>query len=107
MIEITNVQIAGVEAAVRGMRNPLNSWSNSDSGYCKPGAGIECTKCAATDCDHVNIPYGSLQVGKKDHELMLKLARAGSTHAKYRRMIMVYADIRAPLYWSPLVKLDT
>lgn len=98
MIKIENVEIMGWEHVIRGMRNPMNSWEKSDSGICKGGDdGIGCRNCAAYDCEHT---YDhSWQLGKADHELMMRLATGGPTHAKYRRMITVYMDITAPLYW--------
>lgn len=98
MIKIENVEIMGWEHVIRGMRNPMNSWEKSDSGICKGGDdGIRCRNCAAYDCEHT---YDhSWQLGKADHELMMRLAAGGPTHAKYRRMIIVYMDITAPLYW--------
>ena len=98
MIKIENIEVTGWEAAIRGMRNPMNSWDKSDSGICKGGDdGIGCENCAAYDCGHT---YDhSWQLGKADHELMMKLAAGGPVHAKYRRMITVYLDITAPLYW--------
>lgn len=78
MIQIENVKISGWDAAIRGMRNPMNSWDRSDSLF-------------------VNDNYS--EVGEADLELMAKLAKGGSTHAKYRRMIVVTMDITAPLYW--------
>lgn len=80
MIKIENVEITGWEAAVRGMRNPMNSWDKSDSGYS-------------------SVAYDGYAIGPNDHKLMMKLAKGGSVHAKYRRMITVYCDILAPLYW--------
>lgn len=80
MIKIENVEVAGWESAIRGMRNPMNSWDKSDSGYS-------------------SIAYDSYSIGPNDHALMMKLAKAGSVHAKYRRMIVVYMDILAPEYW--------
>lgn len=77
MIKIEKVSIHGTEEAIRGMRNPKNSWERSDSGT--DGTGF--------------------QVGQNDHDLMMRLAAGGPVHAKYRRMIAVYADITAPLYW--------
>lgn len=77
----------------------MNSWDKSDSGICKGGDdGIGCENCANYDsCDHT---YDhSWQLGKEDHNLMMRLATGGPTHAKYRRMITVYVDITAPLYW--------
>ena len=99
MIKIENVEVMGWEHAIRGMRNPMNSWEKSDSGICKGGeSGIGCENCANYDsCEHT---YDhSWQLGKADHDLMMRLASGGPTHAKYRRMIAVYADITAPLYW--------
>lgn len=81
MIKIENVEVHGWEAAIRGMRNPHNSWDRIDSGYDWKGS------------------TGNYVVGPNDHDLMMRLARAWSEHAKYRRMIVVYADITAPLYW--------
>jgi hypothetical protein len=83
MIKIENTEVVGWESAIRGMRNPMNSWDKSDSDF-KPLA----TKDESVWC-----------IGNKDYALMKKLAEAGSVHAKYRRMIVVYADITAPLYW--------
>lgn len=98
MIKIENVEIMGWEHVIRGMRNPMNSWEKSDSGICKGGDdGIGCRNCAAYDCEHTYDQ--SWQLGKVDHELMMRLAAGGPTHAKYRRMITVYMDITAPLYW--------
>jgi len=99
MIKIEHSEVVGWEHAIRGMRNPMNSWEKSDSGICKGGDdGIGCENCANYDsCDHT---YDhSWQLGKADHDLMMRLSAGGSTHAKYRRMITVYADITAPLYW--------
>lgn len=77
MIKFEHTEIFGLEHAIRGMRNPLNSWDKSDSYH--DGEGYI--------------------VGENDYNLMLKLAKAGSSHSKYRRMIVVYTDITAPLYW--------
>ena len=77
MIEIKTLEVCGFQPAIIGMRNPMNSWAKSDSsseltGYC---------------------------VGKNDHDLMMRLRNAGTDHRKFMRMITVYADITAPLYW--------
>lgn len=98
MILIEKTEVVGFEPAIRGMRNPMNSWDKSDSGICKGGDnGIGCSNCAAFDCEHT---YDhSFQIGKNDHELMMKLVKGGPVHAKFRRMIAVYVDITAPLYW--------
>lgn len=81
MIEIEYYEIVGWEHAIRGMRNPLNSWKKSDSYW-----------------DWPEYP-DRFVIGPNDLELMKKLAKAGSSHRKYLRMITVYLDITAPLYW--------
>ena len=85
MLKIENVQIAGWEAAIRGMRNPKNSWERMDSGW-----------DGTFNYYNGNPGY---KVGENDHQLMMNLAKGGPVHAKYRRMITVYVDITAPLYW--------
>ena len=82
MIKIENTEVLGFDAAIRGMRNPMNSWSRKDSGK-------------QLNDQHL-MEY---EVGPNDHDLMMRLASAGPVHAKYRRMIVVYVDITAPLYW--------
>lgn len=98
MIKIENCEVTGWDHVICGMRNPMNSWDKADSGICKGGDdGVGCDNCADCGCDHT---YDhSWQLGKADHELMMKLAKAGSVHGKFRRMIAVYVDITAPLYW--------
>ena len=94
MIKIENYEVIGWEHAIRGMRNPMNSWEKSDSIFCKR---TECSACEfKDDCKKETLDY---DIGINDHELMTKLAKAGSVHAKYRRMITVYVDITAPLYF--------
>ncbi len=103
MIKIENVSTAGFEPAVRGMRNPMNSWERSDSQLCKSGDGFEdCRVGVHGDCPRGDEDYFKEDifcVGKNDFELMQRLARAGTDHRKFMRMIVVYADITAPLYW--------
>ena len=79
MIKIEHTHVSGWEAAVRGMRNPMNSWDRSDS-----------------ESDPIT---NGFYLGNNDLDLMKRLAKGGSVHAKYRRMIMVSCDITAPLYW--------
>lgn len=95
MIKIENVDICGLEPAIRGMRNPMNSWEKSDSGIgCQSGTCEECNfKPEYCGCATV---YAA---GPNDFDLMQRLAKGGPVHAKYRRMITVYLDITAPLYW--------
>lgn len=98
MLKIENFEVSGWGHAIRGMRNPMNSWCKSDSGICKGGDdGIGCSNCAAFDCKHTY--DNSFQLGKNDYELMMKLYKAGADHRKFMRMIVVYLDITAPLYW--------
>lgn len=98
MIKIENVDIYGWEAAIRGMRNPKNSWDKSDSKMINavlrakeisPGV----SESYYTPCE----PY--FKVGPNDYKLMKTLADAGPVHGKYRRMITVTVDITAPFYW--------
>lgn len=99
MIKIENTQVVGLEAAIRGMRNPMNSWEKSDSLTCRD---IPCEECPyAVDGDLCKRQSTStiVKVGPNDHDLMLRLAKQGPVHGKFRRMIAVYVDITAPLYW--------
>jgi len=83
MIKIEKAEVAGIEPALRAMRNPLDSWDKSDS-------GIRYTGIDETPEFHV---------GEADMELALRLVRAGTDHSKFMRMIVVYCDVTAPLYW--------
>ena len=110
MIDISNLSVYGFEEAIRGMRNPKNSWDRSDSDY-RPILASKCDDCelfkkcefdACNECETHKIltsnPNGYL-VGPNDLDLMKRLARGGPVHAKYRRYITVYVDINAPLYF--------
>lgn len=102
MIKIEKVSIYGLEEAIRGMRNPMNSWAKSDS--VKVESCTECTDSCAlkklNKCEECDLTSEvGIIVGANDYDLMMKLAAGGPTHAKYRRMITVYLDITAPLYW--------
>lgn len=92
MLEITEIEVDGFKAAIRGMRNAMNSWDKSDSEWCHPVRGSRCEE----QCTNIGCP---LCIGENDHDLMMKLAKAGSDHAKYRRFINVTMDVVAPLYW--------
>lgn len=101
MIRIENTGVYGFEAAIRGMRNPMNSWENSDS-FCVPNFD-NCGMCPDRGkCSFIfeqdGKPYRS-GIGPNDLELMKKLAAAGTDHGKFLRMIIVTLDIVAPLYW--------
>ena len=97
MIAFENISVVGWEPAIRGMRNPMNSWEKSDSIF----RGID-TDAYMLNGDTFPWPScepGDIIIGENDLALMKKLAAAGSDHAKFRRMIVVYMDITAPLYW--------
>lgn len=102
MIQITNIETYGWEAAIRGMRNPMNSWEKSDSKPCYILKDLTLKnyeyRCAGCKNEFTTRPR-CLLIGPEDFKLMLKLAKAGSDHAKYRRMIGVTMNILAPLYW--------
>ena len=90
MILIDNVDVYGWESAIRGMRNPMNSWDKSDTVYGTYWGEIDNHKCFDSD---------GFCIGKNDLELMKKLVGAGTDHSKFMRMINVTLDITAPLYW--------
>ena len=79
MINIELLEMSGIGSAINGMRNPMNSWGKGDSYYVWPD-----------DTE--------FYIGPNDHDLMMKLRNAGTDHRKFMRMIVVYADITAPLY---------
>lgn len=97
MINIENIDVYGWEAAIRGMRNPMNSWDKSDSWYgCRRGdyGRIDaefCREKCRCDCEFC--------IGLNDMKLMKSLVKAGTDHRKFLRMINVTMDITAPLYW--------
>lgn len=97
MIEIENTEIYGWESAIRGMRNPMNSWNKSDSWYgCRSGdyghtESSLCNKKCRCDCQFC--------IGQNDMKLMKQLVSAGTDHSKFMRMITVTCDIVAPMYW--------
>ena len=99
MIKLENTQETGWEAAIRGLRNPKNSWDRSDSTFFGEGYGG-----VHGACDNIaTFPSELLQVGNNDFDLMEKLAKGGPVHAKYRRMIVVYVDITAPTFvWAEM-----
>lgn len=96
MIKVENINTWGFEAAIRGMRNPLNSWDKSDSDY---GCEIDlCDKCI-NSYNNCEAAYKYYVIGDADVALMQKLFKGGSEHRKYLRQIFVSMDIVAPLYW--------
>lgn len=84
MIKIEKTDVVGWEAAIRGMRNPLNSWDKSDSSAYNRNLG--------------SCPW-EFAIGPNDLDLMKRLRKAGPDHRKFMRMITVYVDVTAPLYW--------
>lgn len=96
-LKLENTEVIGWEHAIRGMRNPKNSWERSDSWFYDDQDGLYNIIGNFNDCvpDHIEDAY----IGPNDHDLMMRLAKGGPVHAKYRRMIAVYVDITAPLYW--------
>lgn len=89
MLKVENVEVLGWGHAIRGMRNPKNSWAKSDSGpECPYGKEKCCGECQQNFC-----------IGPNDKQLMMALRNAGTDHRKFMRMITVYLDITAPLYW--------
>lgn len=89
------------EIIIEGMRNPMNSWHNSDSTICSGWDGFEdCTTSITGVCPrHEDFHHDIFCMGENDHRLMMQLAKGGAVHAKYRRMIPVFLTINAPLYW--------
>lgn len=98
MLKIENTEVVGLEAAVRGMRNPLNSWEKSDSGFgCGNDNEYFCDNCSSSfHCTSLKKTYN---IGPNDLDLMTRLRNAGTDHRKFMRMITAYLDITAPLYW--------
>lgn len=94
MIKFENTEVLGWESAIRGMRNPMNSWEKSDSGW-SPDWPRDNYIFVDEDTDD----YYELAIGPNDQKLMTALRNAGTDHRKFMRMITVYVDITAPLYW--------
>ncbi len=82
MIKIENTEVFGFEAAIRGARNPMNSWARSDSGFETTASGEKV-----------------YHLGDNDKDLMTRLVKAGNEHRKFMRQIVIWTDITAPLYW--------
>lgn len=107
MLKLEKTEVMGWEAAIRGMRNPMNSWDQSDSFICREEAEMtneeleaKCGKCPrdTTTCGiYDKDPH--FIIGPNDLNLIMKLRAAGIDHRKFMRMIEVYVDITAPLYW--------
>lgn len=89
MIKFERTEVFGFEHAIRGMRNPMNSWRKSDSGH----------EMLYVDQNGDENYAADITIGPNDLDLMKRLRNAGTDHRKYLRMIVVYVDITAPLYW--------
>ena len=103
-MKFENTEVWGFEHALRGMRNPLNSWDRSDSHKCNSEdcAMVENGDEPGKECDNGNFGFC---IGENDMKLAQRLIRAGSEHRKYMRQIFVSVDITAPLYW--IHEMDT
>lgn len=93
MLKIENTKIVGWDAAIRGMRNPMNSWEKSDTLFFCPSQGDIRKIVEGQDLELLS------EIGPNDYKLMASLRNAGTDHRKFMRMITVYMDITAPLYW--------
>ena len=100
MLKIENFEVLGWEHAIRGMRNPMNSWEKSDSGWSSDWPyTIDPSEKGHIFVDSDDEGYMELAIGPNDQNLMMTLRNAGTDHRKFMRMITVYLDITAPLYW--------
>lgn len=88
MIKLENFEVMGWEHVIRGMRNPMNSWEKSDSRVQNLSVP-----------EHGEVYPDEFIIGPNDHDLMMRLRNVGTDHRKFMRMITVYVDITAPLYW--------
>ena len=95
MIKLEHTEVVGWEAAIRGMRNPMNSWDKSDSIHISFNMCDDEKELRLAKMCHYIAPI----IKENDHDLMMKLRNAGTDHRKFMRMIVVYVDITAPLYW--------
>lgn len=98
MIKFEKTEVVGWEPAIRGMRNPLESWDKSDSGYCMDTLPCHSCKISRNNCKKCMEDHAFI-IGPNDVDLMKRLRNAGTDHRKFMRMIVVYVDITAPLYW--------
>lgn len=95
-MKFENTEVYGFKAALRGMRNPMNSWDKSDSEFgCNLTGMYQCDNCNYKNTDVIE----RVHIGKNDLDLAQRLIKAGSEHRKFMRQIFVSVDITAPLYW--------
>ena len=101
MIKVKNIDVFNFEGAIRGLRNPMNSWDKSDSFFCDDR--VNCVDCPVNNRSEMfgcyRPDYTEYVIGKNDLDLMRRLYKAGTEHRKYLRQIFVSMDITAPLYW--------
>lgn len=97
MLKVENIDVLGWRAAVRGMRNPMNSWDKSDSSFIADGEFYDIL--GSSGPAYQNEKDGDMVLGSNDLELMKKLIAAGTEHRKFLRMIHAQMDVVAPLYW--------
>lgn len=95
MIKLEKTEVFGWESAIRGMRNPMNSWDKSDTGWVHDSLNNDLPEAIDFNFDNLTRKV----IGENDLKLMKNLSKAGNDHAKYLRMINVTVDIAAPLYW--------
>ena len=95
MLKIENWEVIGWEHAIRGMRNPMNSWEKSDSIFIEDGEYHDICGNSGPS----GIQFSEPEIGENDYTLMKNLRNAGTDHRKFMRMITVYLDITGPLYW--------
>ena len=95
MIRFEHTEVVGWKAAIRGMRNPMNSWDKSDTDY----NFADCNTCLHANKKACDMTKDCIIIGPNDLNLMQNLCKAGTDHRKFMRMITVYVDITAPLYW--------
>lgn len=101
-MKFENTEVWGFEHAIRGMRNPLESWDKSDSFLCSGGDNFHDCKSDCGKCQRKNeydFERDVYCIGKNDFALMQKLIKGGSEHRKFMRQIFVAVDISAPIYW--------
>lgn len=98
MLKISNFEVMGWEYAIRGMRNPMNSWEKSDSEFITVD-GEHHDICGNSGPWYGSDGWSETLIGEQDLDLMIRLRNAGTDHRKFMRMITVYLDITAPLYW--------
>ena len=100
MLKLENTEVLGWEHAIRGMRNPMNSWEKSDSGFgCDYSDQHFCSVCEDGHTEACPNCFKQYKLGPNDLDLMKRLRNAGTDHRKFMRMITVYVDLTGPLYW--------